>query len=67
LTAQFFMGLTTAHWQYANIIYTEFYPNQSRNVEGMVINSFMPISDMPATTCWKTFYRPSQPNFPKIQ
>lgn len=51
------MELTTAHWQYTYIYYNEFYPYHSRNVEGMVINSFMPISDMPAANCWKTFYR----------
>jgi hypothetical protein len=61
------MELTAAHWQYANICYTEFYPNQSRKVEGTVIKSFMPISDMPATTCWKTFYKTSKPDFVKIQ
>jgi hypothetical protein len=60
------MEFTTAHWQFADIYYTEFYPNQS-NVEGMVINSFMPISDISATTWWKTFYRTSKPNFVKIQ
>jgi hypothetical protein len=57
------MELTPAHWYYANIYYTEFYPN----VEGTVINSYMPVSDIPATASWKTFYITSKPNFVKIQ